>query len=540
LAAFRGKADRDSLSAKFQAEQQAGAAFAVNLESAESDDYEIWEQRVLWRDYQRLAKRLTAAIHQWRGCLEELAPFDVDRLLPGLEALRREIDNRMSQIARMLGDEAPTCRPCGIRRGLDRDAVAKLTHFQRAALAAAHARLKEVDTVTRSLFECVSAVKGFGEEHAVSRSSRDIAEWLVPDPDRALSALRAVVVMWLAFFAYVFVDGLPGGSVVVMIGPPFGINLSAMPQLRVTKLLVPVSVGALVGSIAYIFVMPHLSSFAQLGLMIFVITFAFCYRFAEPRQALGRAFGLALFVVVANVSNEQQYSFLAVANVVLAILVIFLILEVSAHIPFSPRPEKAFLRLLGRFFGSCERLLIEADRRGDTAWLDRWRMKYHLLQVQSVPAKLGAWARFMDPKVLATDPETVGVLLATVQSLSRRMVDLQEQRRLPQAAFILNEMREDVHAWRDGVVRGLQRPSYHPASEARSDLRATLDTLVDHLESRIMETVNKAHGIQIEEREEVNFYRLLGAYRSFSEALVDYSERSAVIDWTRWREERFA
>jgi uncharacterized membrane protein YccC len=540
LAVFRGRADRDSLSEKLTAEQQASAAYGVTLESAETDDYEVWEQRTQWREHQRVSAGLTTAIHQWGECLEELGSLPVDSLLPDLEAFAKEIGTRIAQVERMLADEAPVCRPRAVKTGLDRAAVAELTHFQRAALAAAHARLEEIDSLTRSMFKCASALKGFGETHVVSRSSRDMAEWLVPDPDRALSALRVVIVMWLAFFAYLYVDGLPAGSVVVTMGAPFGMIMASMPQLRVSKLIIPSAVGALVGSIAYIFVMPHLSGFSQIGLLIFATTFAFCYRFAEPRQALGRAFGLALFLVIANVSNDQQYSFLAVANTVLVFPVIFLILEVSAHIPYSPRPERTFLRLLGRFFGSCERLVSESRPDRDLPWLRRLKRKYHLRQVKSVPARLGAWARFMNTKALGVDPEAIGALLATVQSLSRQMMEVQGQRRLPQAEYILREMREDLTAWHSGVIETFRRLAHDPASEARGDLRARLDALVDQLESRIMETVNASHGTEIEEEEEVSFYRLLGAYRSVSEAIVEYAGRSALIDWERWREERFA
>ena len=41
-------------------------------------------------------------------------------------------------------------------------------------------------------------------------------------------------------------------------------------------------------------------------------------------------------------------------------------------------------------------------------------------------------------------------------------------------------------------------------------------------------------------RDEEKFYRLLGAYRAVSEALVDYAGDTADINWARWREERFA
>jgi len=36
-----------------------------------------------------------------------------------------------------------------------------------------------------------------------------------------------------------------------------------------------------------------------------------------------------------------------------------------------------------------------------------------------------------------------------------------------------------------------------------------------------------------------NFYRLLGAYRGLSEAMVEYAGASGVIDWAGWRQEKF-
>jgi hypothetical protein len=36
-----------------------------------------------------------------------------------------------------------------------------------------------------------------------------------------------------------------------------------------------------------------------------------------------------------------------------------------------------------------------------------------------------------------------------------------------------------------------------------------------------------------------NFYRLLGAYRGLSEALIEYANTAGGIGWEQWRESRF-
>lgn len=70
-------------------------------------------------------------------------------------------------------------------------------------------------------------------------------------------------------------------------------------------------------------------------------------------------------------------------------------------------------------------------------------------------------------------------------------------------------------------------------------MRAKLDEILGHLETPIAETLDKAAEGQIGARDGENFYRLLGAYRGVSEALVDYAGNAGAIDWARWREARF-
>ena len=70
--------------------------------------------------------------------------------------------------------------------------------------------------------------------------------------------------------------------------------------------------------------------------------------------------------------------------------------------------------------------------------------------------------------------------------------------------------------------------------------RIKLKEIMNYIEKRIKEVLDQIDEGQITAAERENFYRLLGAYRSVSEAMVDYAEKSEVIDWNYWREEKFA
>ncbi len=304
----------------------------------------------------------------------------------------------------------------------------------------------------------------------------------------------------------------------------------------------PAATSVLFAGFLYIFVMPQLSSFVGLGLMIFAATFAICYLFAAPRQALGRAFGLAMFVTIAAISNQQTYSFLSVANTALMFPLAFLLWAITSYIPFSPRPERAFLRLMGRYFRSGEYLLstMRWDPERSPTRLDRWRRAFHSRELASLPKKLGAWAPHIDTKALpGTSPEQVQALVTNLQALTYRMHELLESRASPHADFFIQELLQDIRAWRLRVQDAFQRLSKDPASGSTERAHASLDEILERLETRVEETLDKASEGQFSAQDGENFYRLLGAFRGISEALVGYVDNAGAIAWARWREARF-
>jgi hypothetical protein len=318
--------------------------------------------------------------------------------------------------------------------------------------------------------------------------------------------------------------------------------LAGTPQLSVKVLIRPITVSVLFGAVIYIFVMPQLSIFIGLGLLIFSATFAICYLFAAPKQQLSKLFGLAMFLAIASITNEQTYSFLSVATTELMFLLLFLLLAITSNIPFSSRPELVFLRLLGRYFRSCEYMMLRMHRdpqKKETCF-ERWKKAFYTHELSTLSTKLGGWARFIDSKALpGTSTPQVQAVLTSLQMLSYRMQELFEERGSSQSPFLVQELRADIRAWRVRVQETFERLSEEPDVGKKETFHAGLAERIDHLEQRIEETLDKAAERQLSDRDGENFYRLLGAYRGVSEALVEYAGSAGVIDWVRWREERF-
>ena len=523
-------------------EVQEQTRFGQLLDAAETDTYEVWELRQQWGRYRSQAAELTETMDRWRQSFAEVQALDLSTLLPNLAPFGAELDERLAQIGRLLANHPPERQPAAMDLALDEAEVRTLSHFHKAALAVTRSRLQHLEALTRSLFNSLSDIKGFGQSVSEADTAPQPRGGFVPDPDRLTGAVRVILIMWLAYLALIYLNDIPGGTGFVSMAAPFGMALATMPQASVSLLFVPAAVSVLFAGLVHIFVMPQLSSFMGLGLLIFAVTFAICYLFAAPRQVLGRIFGLAMFVVTASISNEQTYSFLKVANTALMFALLFLILAITAHVPFSPRPERAFLRLLGRFFRSCEYLMYTMHRNPQrpVTPLDRWREAFHAREVSTLPRKLGAWAPHIDTKALpGTSPQQVQAVVTSMQAITYRMQELLQERGSPQAQYLVQELQEDVRIWRLRVQETFQGLSVDPTAGERETFRTKLDGMLDHLEERIKGALDKAPEGQFSDREGENFYRLLGAYRGVSEAMVNYAGSAGTIDWTQWKEARF-
>jgi len=542
-ALMNGKGDvGEAQSLRAQAVQEQ-TQFNQLLGAAEGDSYEVRELRRPWRRYQGQVAELEEILERWRESFAELQTLDLQRLWPNHTAFGDELDLRFDQIERMLANQAPEQQPTTIELVLDVDAVRALPNFHKAALAVSRMRLQHLEALTRSLFDSVSDIKGFSQSNAVPDAPPPPPARFVPDPERITAAVRVMLILWLTWLAVIYVNDIAGGTGLVSMVVAIGMVLATMPQLAVWQLVVPVTTSVLFASSLYIFVMPKLSSFTSLGLLIFAATFAICYLFAAPRQMLGRAFGLAMFVVIAAISNQQTYSFLHVANTALMFPIAFLIIAVTAYIPFSPRPERAVLRLLGRFFRSSEYLMSSTrwDPGRSQTRLDLWRKTFHTREVSTLPVKLGTWSPHIDSRALrGTSPQQVQALVNSLQALSYRMQELLEARGSPQAQLLVQELLADFRAWRLRVQATFQRLAADPTAGERDAFRNKLTGIMDRIEQRVEETLDKAPDGQLSDRDEENFYRLLGAYRSVSEALVNYAGNAADINWDSWHEERFA
>jgi hypothetical protein len=512
------------------------------LDSAEIDSYDVWEARRAWRRFIHRLSRLTSASERWRQSLAEVRELDLRQLLPELPEFAVELDHRFAEIGRMLDGHPPERGPTSVPLNFEDKGMASLSPFHRAALLLYRSHLEEIDNLARDLFETLADIRNF------ARARVDPTHEAVPllpsalDPERLAGVARWFTGLWLAWLVALYVPDLPNTVEFVVLTNSLSMALCLTPQVPISRMFLPVAFGVALGGAIYVLLMPSLASFASLGVVIFTTVFLICYLFHRPAQAAGKAAALGVLLIVMGIANEQSYNFLSVANLAMVFALVFAVLAVATHFPVSFRAEHVFLRLLSRFFRACADITstLEWDPANPpTRWLHLRRV-LHLGHLAGVPSKLAIWGSALPAAALgSTTEQEMQALVDSLQALAYRMQDLIETRATSQSQALVHKLLSQVRAWRVGLQDIFGNLSQHPEAVDFTEFRSQLNALLERLEGQVRDAVASADQASISTRENENSFRMLGAFRGVSEALVNFARRSGGIDWARLREARF-
>jgi uncharacterized membrane protein YccC len=511
------------------------------LDTAESDTDEVRMLQKQWRNFQQHCVELTNAMSLYRESLIDLQTIGIQQVLPCYRDISTELTNRLKQIEEMSSENTLIKPTTNIKIDVDQGKVKSLTHFQQAVVTLTLSRLRQLDKTTLSLFNSMCALKGIDHKTEIVETTSDKANVFVLDPDRMLSVIRIVLIMWVAYLSLIYVESIPGGTGFVTMASVFGMILVTNPKLAVAQLVKPLGASLLFASIIYMFVMPHLTSFLSLGILIFVVTSIICYLFSKPQQAISRAFGLAIFVNIAAISNEQTYSFIAVATTTVMFSTVFLILLISAYFPVSMTPQQQFLKLLRRYFHSCEYLFshIKNDKQALTP-LDNYWQAVHISNLNKISKSLASWLPLVKIKRMSGEPsdEHSQLMVNSLQRLTNRTQLLLNSRAASQSESLMEPLQKDLFDWQTKLTHLFQKLSTEPA-ENNETLRIKLKSIMAKMEATLEQTLNQNEVSQNTDQFRKNLYSLLGAYRAVSDAVIDYASYTNDIDWAYWNEESF-
>ena len=252
------------------------------LEGGESESYDVYEVRGLWAQLHGLSSDLMKALDRWRESFADIEHLDIAKVFPGLSPYFDELGRRFTEIERMLGGNPPQADPKAVTVTASKTELHALSQFERAAVTETRRSLDRVEALTGAIFACVRDLKGFGSATTrpvpapPAEATADPLGLPVFDPDRIRAAVMAMVSVWVIYLLWVYLNP-PGHQGLIALGIAMTNIFCRAPFVRPTLLLRAFAIWLPVGLAAYVFVMPQLTSFLGLGLLIFAFTFLVAY-----------------------------------------------------------------------------------------------------------------------------------------------------------------------------------------------------------------------------------------------------------------------
>lgn len=316
---------------------------------------------------------------------------------------------------------------------------------------------------------------------------------LLVDRDLLVKSLFAAFCPFAGFLLWIYFDPAGHAGWFVITGA-IGMIIATMPQIRASMLVIPLGVFLGLALLLYIFVLPRLENFYELGTLIFVLIFLNSYFL----KGVPRILGAMAIVMELSIRNVQVYNFPAMANTYVFILLAFLFVYALSYLLGSSRPEKKVIHYVHRFFGSASHLT--GKDYGRSHWLNRLCDAYHLREVQSIPQKIAPWIKSVPPKACPDNTEEkTTALIASLQSMSQEL-----------SAMAMN-------------------PYDHSSSEAtnmREQAESCFQAWLEQPESSVELTTPGGSTPK-------GFDNLLQSMQSYANA-------TKAINWNQWREERFS
>lgn len=565
LSCLYGEDTNSSLSKLQIAMLQADAKLDGALRDATIDSFEVWERRQQWEQYGRQASALTRALLRLSDSLESVAGLDVPALLPGLNEFATEIEGRLIASRKLLAEGRTVEVPDQMNLEVSPEALEALTAFQAAALSVTRKNLLAVETHTRELIASIRAIEECAGQNQVS-SEANGGRWidfLMPDPERMIRVARVMTGIWVAYLAYLYLPGLPGGEMPVMLVGSLCIALALLPPIPITIVCIYVVVAMLIAGFLYFFIVIDLTSFYGLALLIFGWTLLIYQSLSSPKLQPARVIVLIFTQMVIGIQNVQTYSFTSFLTLFMVCMIALLIVSMVENIPFSNRPERVFARQVRRFFNSSA-YLTSLRSRSETegwGWLTDWIQIYHRQVVKKTPRQLAESAKnVLFLQVPGVKKQQLLQMVNLVRLISDQILALNSTKNEPAAGTLPDELKHalnDWHAWGQNVLRGLAGAS--SAVPLRSGAGRERDLLSGRGEERAIEELRetKREALQgVEKAIQQSLHgdkdrlsilpgialslNTLDEARHLSDSLEQLADVMTQVDWERFLESRFA
>lgn len=516
--------------------------FSQSLSAEGAENYQVQEIKPLWNILENFSNALLRSSERLFAGIEDLSNFDWQKDRPEMDRFFEEISNRFIEMTNLLSGNPPGKEIQDVKLTIASVERKDISHLDKAALAIIVRELNEMEAISRKMLDVVLEIRGFSVAagkiisdgaHNPNISGNKIS---VIDIEYFKASLFVASAVIFGFVIWFYVNP-PGHSLWYIMGGVFALILAGAPQVKAVKLISPFLVTMFLAALIYLLILPRLSGFLGLGLLLFVCMFIIQYRFSGPATAI---FNIA-FLQLVVITNPQVYDLSGLINSFVFVSMFMIYLFGMSYIISSPRPEKAFLKLVSRFFRSSKYLISPRTvfPENSSSFLQSFKTDFHLYELHSLPDKIKAWGKAIDKNLFSnTDPQQIEEMVISLEMLIVRIEALMIANNGYQESKLNTELSSIISDWGKRLEEALEGWGHIPEEVMQNNSSELVLERISLLEQKLNDIATKSEN-EIGDEEGIQFYHLLGGYRGVTEAALSFVKVAGQMNWEQWKEEKF-
>ncbi len=322
-----------------------------------------------------------------------------------------------------------------LRRNLDlrvdETAVRTVSPLDLNAVYALRDNFSRQSRTTVALGESLRFLLESGGTRAKRRAARaeerdePAPEWFALTQMRQVS--NAAVLYWLSVLLWIYVYP-PGSTSTAFVEMSLMVGLVGFMTGRINpvQVMAAFGLGVVAAGFLYLIVMPLMTSFSQLGPLMFAVCFAASYFFYLPAQGMMRTGVILPWFALSGLTNVHVFDVSLFINGALTLMLCAALVALVFYLTQGGHPARLFLKRQRRFLRAAVLCIGElaaepGGRQEPGRLLARTRKLWAAKLLRDLPSELMALAFAFDEEEQGLDRQSVKLLALDSYGLSRRL-----------------------------------------------------------------------------------------------------------------------
>ena len=516
------------------------------LKGAASENHDVAQLRTVWNQFQQVSTSIYELLDKINATSRDLEAVDLNEVIPNLVPFLQRIEARFEKSAQFLaGSDKESLREDKqtIVLTVDKKYDDPKNYYQTVVIASLKKEIIQLDSLSLETLNYIYQLMGMKVWDQTPKATFNdgigtlgFLGFLTLDPDRVRASVMVVVSMWVGALIWIYINP-PGHISWFQFLPNLTLIISMAPFARFTAFK-PMAYAYIIGLVVYVLVMPQLTMFWQLAMVIMTFTFTGAYFFTNSMMRM--TLYMALYNML-GIQNDQSYNFAHQINSVTFTLMAILMVVGLSYIMRTPRPEKMFLSMANRFFIACDflndRSLKTSAKR---SFLNELKTSFYMKELRTLPGKMALWGAQINLVNFPNNSSAqVSVIVSDLKMIGLRIEDLYEARQLLQAPDLLDNLKVDFLQWYDLIQKVFINWSEPQGKIPNDNYKGQVIKYANSLVKDAKEVTNKQEESKISKKEKENLYQLVTCMNGLSDSVIAFTATFGKTDWEDWKKEVF-